>query len=224
MADGNGDRVPDPAVSDVREAYDAIATHFASTREYPWPEVESFLDGRSGEWGLDVGCGNGRHAEGIAARTDSVVGIDVSRRLLDVADDRLESIAGVHLLQADAGSLPVGDGQIDVGVYVATLHHLPNQSARRRSLDELARVLGPGGRGLVSAWSTVHERFDDTDADAEDGFDTTLDWTLPDGEVVPRYYHIYAPAEFESDLRASALVIEDSYVSSGNCYAEVSGG
>jgi len=68
----------------------------------------------------------------------------------------------------------------------------------------------------VSAWSTAHDRFD-----AEDGFDTTVDWTLPGGETVPRFYHIYAPAEFEADVADSDLEPVDFEVSSGNCYATV---
>jgi len=89
---------------------------------------------------------------------------------------------------------------------VATLHHLPTRADRRRSLDELARVLAPDGRALVSAWSTEHDRFDD---DGDDGFDTTVDWTLPGGEVVPRFYHVYAPDEFQADVAATGLTIDD---------------
>jgi SAM-dependent methyltransferase len=105
---------------------------------------------------------------------------------------------------------------VDLAVYVATLHHLRPRAARVASLDELARVLAPGGRALVSAWSTVHDRFD-----AEAGFDTEVDWTLPGGETVPRYYHIYDPDQFTADLATSDCRVVESFVSSGNCYAVV---
>ena len=109
---------------------------------------------------------------------------------------------------------------VDLALYVATLHHLPDRETRVRSLDELSRVLAADGRAFVSAWSTAHDRFD-APADAETGFDTTVDWTLPGGETVPRFYHIYAQAEFEADLEAAGVRIEESFVSSGNCYAVV---
>ncbi|MFC6728796.1 SAM-dependent methyltransferase, partial [Natronoarchaeum mannanilyticum] len=89
----------------------------------------------------------------------------------------------------------------------------------RRSLDELARALAPEGRALVSAWSTAHDRFD-----RSEGFDTTVDWTLPGGETVPRFYHVYDPDEFRADLSASDLAVEDAFLSSGNCYAVVGKG
>lgn len=205
----------------VRDTYDRIAAHFSSTREHPWPEIREFLDDSDGRVGLDIGCGNGRHAELLADCTDRVVGVDVSRQLLVEATARShdhEFDAG--WVQGDAARLPIAAAQVDLAVYVAAIHHLPTREARVESLDELARVLAPDGRALVSAWSTTHDRFDG-DPDAEEGFDTSVDWTLPGGETVPRFYHIYAPAEFDADLAASALSVERSFLASGNCYAVV---
>ncbi|MDS0298341.1 class I SAM-dependent methyltransferase [Halogeometricum sp. S1BR25-6] len=213
------------------ETYDRIAEHFSSTREYPWPEVREFLDDhapeatRAGETserdgptrGLDMGCGNGRHSEAMAAFVDRVVALDASRGLLAEAGERaVEREFAADLVQGDAASLPLRDDCVAVAVYVATLHHLRPREARVASLSELARVLVPGGRALVSAWSVEHDRFDH-----EEGFDTTVDWTLPGGERVPRYYHIYDAVEFAADVEESALSVVDSFVSSGNCYAVV---
>jgi ubiquinone/menaquinone biosynthesis C-methylase UbiE len=212
---------------DTRATYDRIAGHFAQTREYAWPEVESFVaETATGDEAraLDVGCGNGRHAELLAEYATEVVGVDVSRGLLRTAGDRAtEREFGVDLLQGDASRLPLRDESFSLAVYVATLHHLRPRETRVASLDELARVLAPGGRALVSAWSTAHDRFDAA-ADAEVGFDTEVDWTLPGGETVPRFYHIYAPREFEADLVESDCRIVSSEVSSGNCYAVVGPG
>jgi len=201
----------------VRETYEEIAAHFATTREYAWPEVEAFCEGRTAETALDVGCGNGRHAELLTAHADRVVGVDASRGLLSVARERVPEAA---LVQGDASRLPLAAESAGLAVYVATLHHLPSRAARRASLDELTRVLTRDGTALVSAWSTAHDRFD-ADADDAEGFDTAVDWTLPGGETVPRFYHIYAPQEFDADLAASDLAVRDSRVSSGNCYAVV---
>jgi ubiquinone/menaquinone biosynthesis C-methylase UbiE len=199
------------------ETYDRIAEHFSATREHPWPEIEEFLEGRHGEVALDLGCGNGRHAELLASRVDCVIGLDASRGLLNQARARATDRAfPVALVQGDAGEIPIENDVVDLAVYVAVLHHLSPRSARLRSLDEFARVLGPDGRGLVSVWSTEHENFD-----REEGFDTTVDWTLPNGETVPRYYHIYDPSEFRADLADSDLRVFDTFVATGNCYAVV---
>ncbi|MFP8952175.1 class I SAM-dependent methyltransferase [Natrialbaceae archaeon A-arb3/5] len=215
------------ARADVRDTYDRIATHFASTREYAWPEVESFVathadtavDGP--RVGLDLGCGNCRHAELLAetGQFDRVLGLDVSRGLLETGRERAtDREFAVELLQGDAAELPLAADAVSVAVYVATLHHLPTRDARRASLDELARVLDADGRALVSAWSTAHDRFD-----ATEGFDTTVEWTLPGGDPVDRFYHIYDPDEFERDLVESDLNLLEWELSSGNCYATVAG-
>ena len=203
---------------DVRATYDRIASHFAATREFAWPEVEEFLDTvPSGEVGLDLGCGNCRHAELLANRVDRVVGIDVSRGLLEEGRERAEERGfAIELLQADAARMPLSTDAVDVAVYVATLHHLPTREDRVGSLDELARVLAPDASALVSAWSTDHDRFD-----AEESFDTTVAWTLPGGERVDRFYHIYDPESFVADVEESALELEEWRLSSGNCYATV---
>lgn len=204
----------------VRDVYEAIAGHFSETRAYPWPEVTSFLDGRDGRVGLDIGCGNGRHTDPLAGVVESTLAVDVSRNLLVEARERMVADGwDAEVAVADATRLPVVDGVVDVGVYVATLHHLPDRERRVESLRELCRVLAPGGCALVSAWSTAHDRFEGHD----EGFDTTIDWTLPGGESIPRFYHIYAPAEFERDLDDAGLTTTSTYVSSGNCYAEVEG-
>ncbi|WP_248896884.1 class I SAM-dependent methyltransferase [Haloplanus halobius] len=203
---------------DPRATYDRIAEHFAATREYPWPEIESFVDDADPvALGLDIGCGNARHAEVLAERADRVVGLDASRGLLQAARERQDARGfDADLVQGDAARLPVAPSRFGLAVYVATLHHLRPREIRLASLDELSRVLAPGGRALVSVWSTTHDRFD-----ATEGFDTTVDWTLPGGETVPRYYHVYDPDEFERDLTASALAVHDSFLASGNCYAVV---
>jgi len=201
----------------VRATYDRIADHFSKTREYPWPEIESFLDGRSGAVGLDIGCGNGRHTAVLADCCDRAVGVDVSREILRTTSDRADERGHSYgLAQADAARLPVRRGTADLAVYVATLGHLPRRAQRVGSLDELARVLTPDGRALVSAWSTEHDRFDEAE-----GFDTTVEWTLPGGEAVDRFYHIYDPVEFRADVSESGLELVEFEISSGNCYGVV---
>jgi ubiquinone/menaquinone biosynthesis C-methylase UbiE len=203
----------------VRETYERIGDHFSKTREYAWPEVASFLETvDTAGTALDIGCGNGRHTDPLTEIAERAIGIDASRALLREARKRVGPEPSFIL--GDATRLPLAATQVDLAVYVATLHHLPTDSARKQSLDELARVLTQDGRALVSAWSTAHDRFDATAEDAT-GFDTTIDWTLPGGETVPRYYHIYAPDEFKREIDSTGLVLRSFEISSGNCYAVV---
>ncbi len=202
----------------VRSTYERIGRHFAKTRQEPWDEVVRFLDGRSGRIGLDIGIGNGRHAELLTDHTERVIGIDVSDTLLAEARNRATGRFNLALCLAIAADLPITSNTVDLGIYIATLHHIAPRERRIRSLDELGRVLTPQGVAIVSAWSVTHDRFDRTI-----GFDTTVDWTLPDGETVPRFYHIYDIDEFRADLDTSTVTILESFVSAGNCYAVIRG-
>jgi ubiquinone/menaquinone biosynthesis C-methylase UbiE len=76
-------------------------------------EVEFLLELlqlKSGDRVLDVGCGPGRHAVLLAEAGMEVVGVDVSRRFLDIAAETARS-AGVSmsLFEVDARGMPFDD-------------------------------------------------------------------------------------------------------------------
>lgn len=211
-----GERPGAPSRAGVAGTYDRIAGHFAETRSRPWPPVERFVDDHGGvDLAVDLGCGNGRHFGILQDAADRTIGIDASRSLLGIAASGSQ---GVDLVQADVVSLPLRTDRVDLCLYVATIHHLPTAAERARSLAELARVLGPSGRALVSAWSVGHDKFD-----ADSGHDRWVDWTLPDGEVVPRFYHIFDLEEFTRELEGSEAVVEATFEAEGNCYGVVRG-
>lgn len=199
----------------VRDTYEHIAHDFDRTRERPWPAVERFIKATAHvDTALDLGCGNGRHLDLLANRAERVVGIDVSRAMLTVASQRVTG--SVQFLEASARWLPLRSGSVDLAIYIATMHHLPSPTDRIASLDQIAEVLSGGGRVLVSVWSVSHERFDATEA-----FDTLVDWTLPDGETVPRYYHIYDHQTFSTEIEASQFDIVRLWQEAGNLYAHL---
>ena len=207
-------------IKGVMQTYEKIGSHFSETRFHPWPEVGKFLEELSGDIALDMGCGNGRHSELLSECVERVVGVDMSSMMLLETINRGKSNRfEVNPIRGNVMELPVQTGCVDIGVYVATIHHLPTTECRIDSLNELERVLVEGGTAIVGAWCTDHERFEEGK-----GFDTLVNWTLPDGTVVPRYYHIYDIEEFERDVNASRLEVVDIYSNEGNCYAVVSKG
>lgn len=203
-----------PTKTDVRATWDTIGPHFAKTRATPWPEVEDFVDTVDAARGLDVGTGNGRHATLLADHCNHVLALDASTELLTIAAEAVPD--NVACLAGDAASLPLRDDCIDVALSIATIHHLPTPAARRASITELLRVLTADGSAYLSVWTTTHDTFDATQS-----FDTTVDWTLPDGTTVERYYHIYTPEDFRALLERTGATIDAFTVSSGNCYATI---
>ena len=105
---------------------------------------------RPGERVLDLGTGTGNAALLAAARHATVVGVDPAARLLEVARARAADAdleAGFAL--GEGAAIPVDAGTIDVVVSVFGVIFAPDAAA---AAAELARVVTPHGRIVLSAW------------------------------------------------------------------------
>lgn len=104
---------------------------------------------------LDIGCGTGANLPMLASaagREGRVTGIDFSPLALRFARDHLASLP-VTLLQGDALHLPFDDASFDVVTMLDVLEHLSDD---RRSLQEVRRVLRPGGAYVFSVPAYQH--------------------------------------------------------------------
>ena len=105
-----------------------------------------------GERVLDVACGPGNFSRdfALAVRDGLVVGLDASATMLAraVADTGNDNVAYVR---GDACALPFADGTFDAVCCFAALYLIEEPM---RAIDEIARVLAPGGRvALLSSCS-----------------------------------------------------------------------
>ena len=99
---------------------------------------------------LDVGCGSSRI---LQALTEGSVGVDVLARKL-----RYDRKFRVPLVQASGFDLPFPDDSFCCVVSSQVIEHVPKDSPM---IDELCRVLGPGGRLVLgtpdySRWEWVY--------------------------------------------------------------------
>jgi SAM-dependent methyltransferase len=100
---------------------------------------------------LDVACGSGNCALAAARRTwGNVTGADFVPALLERGRERAAAERlGVEFVEADAQSLPFGDGEFDATVSVFGVMFAPDH---QRAAGELLRVTKPGGRIGVASW------------------------------------------------------------------------
>lgn len=89
---------------------------------------------------VDLACGTGDLAELAAGRGARVIGVDFAREMLRGASRRLE---GVPLVQGDGAALPFASRSATV---LTCGFALRNFVALGPVLEEMARVLAPGGR------------------------------------------------------------------------------
>src|ERR1700676_785310 len=112
--------------------------------------VREALGARSGERILDVGCGPGFYCAELLQEvgpSGSVVGVDGSKAMLELAARRCSGHDNVALHEGDALSLPGEDSSFDAALCVQVLEYVADPTA---ALSELHRALRPGGR--VLAW------------------------------------------------------------------------
>lgn len=120
-------------------------------------QLLDLVDLVGGEQLLDVGCGRGLLLVGAAQRLPQgrAVGVDVWRSRDQAgtseraarANARAEGVEDrIQLVTADARELPFADASFDVVVSSLTLHNLRGAADRARAVEEIVRVLRPGGR------------------------------------------------------------------------------
>lgn len=105
----------------------------------------------AGETVLDVACGPGnftRRFARVVGQDGLAVGIDASRTMLarGAQDLRRSGVSNVALVRGDATRLPFGDADFDGVCCFAALHLFADPLA---ALDEMRRVLAPGGRTAI---------------------------------------------------------------------------
>lgn len=131
----------------------------AVTRErYRWeyhlqPFIRDFVNATNKGKILEVGCGMGIDLSQIAKGGCTTMGVDLTEKGIGLARknfDRL-GLKGEFRVE-NAEELSFGENQFD-GVYsMGVLHHTPNTS---RAIEEVRRVLKPGGWAYIMLYSRV---------------------------------------------------------------------
>lgn len=110
---------------------------------------------------LDIGCGPGPLSMEAASRLPggNLLGIDLSESMIDLAKNlaRTKKVKNVSFQYGDALSLDLNENYFDV---VFSSNAFPWVSDQKQFLNEILRVLKPGGRlGLVTLSTSVYGEF-----------------------------------------------------------------
>ena len=108
---------------------------------------------RPGARVLDLCCGTGDLLLALQERRGAPVwGCDFCRPMLDIAREKVPSPV---LIETDAMHLPVRDAALDLLTVAFGFRNFPNY---RAGLEEMARVLRPGGVAAILEFSQPHGR------------------------------------------------------------------
>ncbi|MCU0649679.1 MAG: methyltransferase domain-containing protein [Gemmatimonadaceae bacterium] len=142
----------------LADAYNATQPHFRPENVTRVDAIVAELAARTGgRTLLDLGCGTGFMIAIALPHFQRVVGVDLTRAMLEKVD---RSSGRVELHESDTATVPVPDSSVDVCTAYSFLHHLHDL---RPTLREAARCLRPGGVFYADAdpnrafWQLMHE-------------------------------------------------------------------
>lgn len=133
--------------------YDVFADEFLEhgrnglyNAHYDRPACLDLLGDVDGRTVLDAACGPGLYAAELEARGASVIGFDVSPRMVELSRQRVP--AGTFRVHDLADPLVwLADGSVDLVLFALALEYVDD---RVGALTELRRVLRPGGALVLS--------------------------------------------------------------------------
>jgi len=153
----------EPYFDDLADLYE----RFTQVRDAATSPVRSWLRTQlsTGARAIDVGCGSGNNCGLLAERYDEVVGVAISRRMLDIAVTKSSRIPVRYECRSATDLTPERDGLFDLVLSVNAVFHMGPADVVLPTLREL---VAPGGRIAV------------------------IDVTRPDGASEPREQSAYA--------------------------------
>jgi ubiquinone/menaquinone biosynthesis C-methylase UbiE len=135
-----------------------------------WAEILDGLRLRGDECVLDAGCGRGAVLTMAAGRLPRgrVTGLDLwtadqSGNSFEAAERNLVA-EGVRerckLVTGDMSSMPFPDASFNLTVSSLAIHNIRDFAGRMRAIEEIARVLAPGGRVVIAdlLWTRTYMR------------------------------------------------------------------
>jgi ubiquinone/menaquinone biosynthesis methyltransferase len=139
--------------STIADRYDLITVVLSYGQDQRWKrrlvDLVTARAARPGARALDLATGTGDIAFRLAASGWNVIGLDVTRRMIELAREKAAAAADARrvprFLVGDMLALPFPNGSFDV---VTAGYGLRNVPDLRAAIDEIHRVLHDGGRAL----------------------------------------------------------------------------
>jgi ubiquinone/menaquinone biosynthesis C-methylase UbiE len=115
--------------------------------------IKRLLKGKHFNEAIDIGGGYGRLSVLLTQFASHVILAEPSQKQLDIAKTFLRDHAAIKQSLMPASNIKLKDNSVDLVLFVRVMHHLPDP---RRELDEIARILKPGGLAIIEVANYMH--------------------------------------------------------------------
>jgi demethylmenaquinone methyltransferase/2-methoxy-6-polyprenyl-1,4-benzoquinol methylase len=130
----------------IAARYDLITVVLSYGQDRRWKRRLAKLAAASpSERVLDLATGTGDIALQMRASSDAVVGLDVTPQMIRLARAKAHGVRRVTFLVGDMAALPFASSSFEIVTTGYGLRNVPDLGA---AIDEILRVLKPGGRAL----------------------------------------------------------------------------
>jgi demethylmenaquinone methyltransferase/2-methoxy-6-polyprenyl-1,4-benzoquinol methylase len=133
----------------IADRYDFITVALSYGQDRRWKRrLVDLASPRAGAHALDLATGTGDIAFALASRGARVVGLDITTRMIELAQSKVDRSAASrapHFLVGDMLALPFPDASFDIITTGYGLRNVPNLAL---AIQEIHRVLKPGGQML----------------------------------------------------------------------------
>jgi demethylmenaquinone methyltransferase / 2-methoxy-6-polyprenyl-1,4-benzoquinol methylase len=130
----------------IADRYDFITVVLSYGQDRRWKRrLIDLAAPRPGARALDLATGTGDLAFALASRGSHVVGLDITFRMIELANGKAAPLGPSHVpsfVVGDMQALPFPRGSFDIVTTGYGLRNVPNLAA---AIEEIERVLSPGG-------------------------------------------------------------------------------
>ncbi len=192
--------------------YNPFAKTFAKSRKnLKWPELDAILEDiqkNNFQRILDIGCGSWRFVENYLAKFGEVpsqyTGVDASKNLILEAKKEFPStnfvVSTMQEYLAKFGEIN-GEKKIEAIIFLASFHHLENETERIRVLKNAGKILASNGKIYLTNWNLLWQEKYQKNHIGNNDFQIKI-WEFS------RYYHWFSLKEIENIAEKSWLSIE----------------
>jgi ubiquinone/menaquinone biosynthesis C-methylase UbiE len=95
----------------------------------------------------DIGAGSGFITEGLVNKEVNIIAVDQSPQMLNIMRKKFSNYKNVEFRLGESEKIPIDESTIDFAFANMYLHHVEDP---QKSINELYRILKPGGKLIIS--------------------------------------------------------------------------
>jgi SAM-dependent methyltransferase len=135
------------AYEDLADSYNNIIDHKPHNAYYDRPNTLSLLPNVAGKSIFDAACGPGKYAEILISRGATVIGCDISPKMIAHAKNRNKGIGSFFVHDLSLPIKQLNNASFDIVLCALAMHYIEDWNA---TIEEFYRVLKPNGCLVIS--------------------------------------------------------------------------